>query len=167
MHLIEAVSAQFDIVLLDTGAGISDVVLFTLSLADEVLVVATPEPTSLTDAYATIKVVSTLQQRNELLLLINQVTRSGEGYTIRNQLQTVVDRYLGTLQGPSPSLRLLAELPQDGAARDAVRRRSLVLQSAPGSALSQSLMGAAARLEQWLERRSAASQGFAQRNDGF
>jgi MinD-like ATPase involved in chromosome partitioning or flagellar assembly len=48
-------------VLLDTGAGISDVVLYTVSLADEVLVVATPEPTSLTDAYATIKVLATTQ----------------------------------------------------------------------------------------------------------
>jgi hypothetical protein len=48
---------HYDVVLLDTGAGISDVVLFAVSLASEVLVVATPEPTSLTDAYATIKVL--------------------------------------------------------------------------------------------------------------
>ena len=50
--VIAQVRPRFDQVLLDTGAGISDVVLFTVSLADEVLVVATPEPTSLTDAYA-------------------------------------------------------------------------------------------------------------------
>ena len=54
---------RFDRVLLDTGAGISDVVLYTISLADEVLIVATPEPTSLTDAYATIKVLATTQPR--------------------------------------------------------------------------------------------------------
>src|SRR5687768_1431998 len=57
IKIIESVAPRFDRVLLDTGAGISDVVLFTISLATDVLVVATPEPTSLTDAYATIKVL--------------------------------------------------------------------------------------------------------------
>ncbi|HEY9022981.1 MAG TPA: AAA family ATPase, partial [Burkholderiaceae bacterium] len=51
--VIKQVVPRFDRILLDTGAGISDVVLYTVSLADEVLIVATPEPTSLTDAYAT------------------------------------------------------------------------------------------------------------------
>jgi flagellar biosynthesis protein FlhG len=59
--VIDEVAPRYDHVLLDTGAGISDVVLYTVSLADEVLVVATPEPTSLTDAYATIKVLATTQ----------------------------------------------------------------------------------------------------------
>jgi flagellar biosynthesis protein FlhG len=66
------VRPRFDQVLLDTGAGISDVVLYTVSLADEVLVVATPEPTSLTDAYATIKVLATTQGRRRMRLLVNQ-----------------------------------------------------------------------------------------------
>ena len=58
VETLDAVRPRFDRVLLDTGAGISDVVLYTVSLADEVLIVATPEPTSLTDAYATIKVLA-------------------------------------------------------------------------------------------------------------
>jgi hypothetical protein len=65
-------------VLLDTGAGISDVVLFTVSLADDVLIVATPEPTSLTDAYATIKVLATTQPARDALL-VNQVQKAGRG----------------------------------------------------------------------------------------
>jgi flagellar biosynthesis protein FlhG len=56
---------RYDVVLLDTGAGISDVVLFAVSLASVVLVVATPEPTSLTDAYATIKVLANQQKRQQ------------------------------------------------------------------------------------------------------
>ena len=52
LRIISGLLPHYDIVLLDTGAGISDVVLFAVSLASEVLVVATPEPTSLTDAYA-------------------------------------------------------------------------------------------------------------------
>jgi len=57
LRIITGLLPHYDIVILDTGAGISDVVLFAVSLASEVLVVATPEPTSLTDAYATIKVL--------------------------------------------------------------------------------------------------------------
>ncbi len=65
LKIIETVAPRFDRILLDTGAGISDVVLFAVSLASEVLVVATPEPTSLTDAYATIKVLATQQERSQ------------------------------------------------------------------------------------------------------
>src|SRR3954451_19225411 len=58
LGVIQKVAPRYDRILLDTGAGISDVVLYAVSLADEVMVVATPEPTSLTDAYATIKVLA-------------------------------------------------------------------------------------------------------------
>src|SRR5262245_65045861 len=90
------VRPRFDHVLLDTGAGISDVVLYTVSLADEVLIVATPEPTSLTDAYATIKVLATTQNRREMRVIVNQVARPGEGRVVRGQLQQVVDRFVST-----------------------------------------------------------------------
>ena len=79
-HIIKTVTPRFDHVLLDTGAGISDVVLYALALADEVMVVATPEPTSLTDAYATIKVLATQQKRLSIHLAVNQATRPGDGY---------------------------------------------------------------------------------------
>ena len=52
MRIFEAVKPRFDVVLIDTGAGISDVVLYAVSMAHEVIVVATPEPTSMTDACA-------------------------------------------------------------------------------------------------------------------
>ena len=58
LKIMETVTPRFDVLLLDTGAGISDVVLYALSLAHEIIVVATPEPTSMTDAYATIKVLA-------------------------------------------------------------------------------------------------------------
>ncbi|MBP6270194.1 MAG: AAA family ATPase, partial [Rhizobacter sp.] len=66
LAIIDKVKPRFDYILLDTGAGISDVVLFAVSLADQVLVVATPEPTSMTDAYATIKVLATQQSRRAI-----------------------------------------------------------------------------------------------------
>src|SRR6185295_13346176 len=63
---------RFDRILLDTGAGISDVVLHAVSLADDVLVIVTPEPTSMTDAYATIKLLATQQGRRVIRIVVNQ-----------------------------------------------------------------------------------------------
>ena len=155
--VVQALATAHDIVILDTGAGISEVVLHTISLAEEVLVVATPEPTSLTDAYATIKVLATTQQRQSLMLLVNQATRSGEGLTISHQLEAVVRRYLQPALPQPLALRMLGELPQDDAARDAVRQRRLVLQCAPGSELAQGLRAVARRLSEWLQPSSRAA----------
>ena len=90
LDVIAQVRPRFDHVLLDTGAGISDVVLFTVSLADEVLIVATPEPTSLTDAYATIKVLASTQAARPVRLLVNQTQRRSEGRAVLAQLATDV-----------------------------------------------------------------------------
>jgi flagellar biosynthesis protein FlhG len=142
LEVIQQVTPRFDRIILDTGAGISDVVLYTVSLADEVLVVATPEPTSLTDAYATIKVLATQQVRRRMRLVVNQVGRTGEGRTIRGQLQQVVDRYVTpTLADPSVPLKLelLGEIPVDPAVREAVKKRQLLLEMLPGCAASKAI----------------------------
>ncbi|HET9645205.1 MAG TPA: MinD/ParA family protein [Burkholderiaceae bacterium] len=146
LKVIAAVAPRFDRVLLDTGAGISDVVLFTISLADQVMVVATPEPTSLTDAYATIKVLATTQKRHVLQLLVNQVNRPGEGKVIRNQLQQVTDRYVAPAVNAQVKLELIGEIPNDKAVREAIQRRQLLLECVPGSAAAQAIANFAARL---------------------
>jgi flagellar biosynthesis protein FlhG len=147
--VIDEVAPRFDNVLLDTGAGISEVVLYTVSLADEVLIVATPEPTSLTDAYATIKVLATTQGRRKVNLLVNQTRRPGEGRTVRAQLQQVVDRYvnpgLDAASGPV-RLELFGEVPADPAVRECVLRRQLLLETQPGSAAGLGIIAAAGRL---------------------
>jgi flagellar biosynthesis protein FlhG len=147
--LVVEVSPKFDHVLLDTGAGISDVVLYTVSLASEVLVVATPEPTSLTDAYATIKVLATTQGRRRVHLIVNQVRRPGEGRAVRAQLQQVVDRYVNPLLDTASGgvrLELMGEIPIDPAVREAVQRRQLLLESMPGTAAAVALVNAAVRM---------------------
>ena len=143
---IEAVKPKFDRVLLDTGAGISDVVLYTISLADDVLVVTTPEPTALTDAYATIKVLATTQGRRAVQLAVNQVLKAGEGRTIRAQLQQVIDRYVSPgLDGPV-KLEYLGEVPVDLAVRESVQRRQLLLELFPGAPAAQAILALAARV---------------------
>ena len=143
--VIEEVAPRFDTVLLDTGAGISDVVLYTVSLAGEVLVVATPEPTSLTDAYATIKVLATTQGRRKINLVVNQTRKMGEARSVRLQLQQVIDRYVNpTLDSPI-RLELLGEVPADPAVRDAVQRRQLLLEHLPGAPAAMALLAVAAK----------------------
>ena len=111
LSVIQALTPQYDVVLLDTGAGISDVVLFSVSLASEVLIVATPEPTSLTDAYAAIKVLAMQQKRQHVRIVINQAARPGDGRAITSQLQQVLDRFVSTQSGRPVRLIHMGDIP--------------------------------------------------------
>ena len=146
LDVIAQVRPRFDQVLLDTGAGISDVVLFTVSLADEVLIVATPEPTSLTDAYATVKVLATTQAARPMRLLVNQVQRVGDGRAVLAQLQQVVDRFVSPGLPAPVRLLPLGEVPMDAAVRESVQRRQLLMDVLPGSPAAVALAAAAARM---------------------
>ena len=144
--VIADVAPKFDHVLLDTGAGISDVVLYTVSLAGQVLVVVTPEPTSLTDAYATIKVLATTQGRRRIHLLVNQTRKAGEGRAVRLQLQQVIDRYVNPQLDSPVRLEMLGDVPSDGAVRESVLRRQLMLEALPGTPASVALLAVASRM---------------------
>ncbi|MFN9103668.1 MAG: MinD/ParA family protein [Betaproteobacteria bacterium] len=145
-QVIDEVAPRFDHVLLDTGAGISDVVLYTVGLAGQVLVVATPEPTSLTDAYATIKVLATTQGRRQIRLLVNQVRGTSEARAVRQQLQQVVDRYVNPTLDSPVRLELVGEVPSDPAVRESVLRRQLLLEMLPGTPPALALLQVARRL---------------------
>jgi flagellar biosynthesis protein FlhG len=122
------------------------VVLYTVSLADEVMVVATTEPTSLTDAYATIKVLAGQQQRKVIKLAVNQTNKMGEGRIIRGQLQQVVDRFVSNGTDTPLKLELLGEVPTDPAVREAVQRRQLLLEILPGCPAAKGVMAIAEKL---------------------
>lgn len=145
-RVIAEVQPRFDHVLLDTGAGISDVVLYTVSLAAEVLVVVTPEPTSLTDAYATIKVLAQAQGRRRFRLVVNQTRKPGEGRAVRGQLQQVIDRYINPGLEEGVRLDLLGEVPLDPAVRDAILRRQLLNETLPGAPAAVAVTAAARRM---------------------
>ncbi|NBD20679.1 P-loop NTPase [Aquabacterium fontiphilum] len=144
--IFESVKPRFDVVIIDTGAGISDVVLYAVSMAHEVVVVATPEPTSMTDAYATIKVLAAQQGREQLNLVVNQVGRAGDGRGICNQLQQVVERFVQGPTGAAPKLAYLGDIPQDVSVREAVQKRQLLLELHPGSPAAQGVVQVATRL---------------------
>ena len=148
LRIITGLIPHYDVVLLDTGAGISDVVLFAVSMATVVLVVATPEPTSLTDAYATIKVLAGQQKRTAIHMVINQTARLGDGRAITSQLQQVLDRFVVAEPGKGVRLVHLADIPADPSVRQAVMRRQLLMQSMPGSPAALAVTQLAAKIEE-------------------
>jgi len=150
LRIIASLLPLYDIVLLDTGAGISDVVLFAVSLASEVIVVATPEPTSLTDAYATIKVLVGEQQRRVIRMVINQTNRMGDGRAITTQLQQVLDRFVVSKPGEKVRLIHMGDIPSDLSVRQAIMKRQLLIQSMPGCPAALALAQLAAKLQESL-----------------
>jgi flagellar biosynthesis protein FlhG len=111
-----------------------------------VVVVATPEPTSLTDAYATIKVLATTQGRRSVYLLVNQTAKATDARNVRNQLQAVVDRYVNPGLEAPVRLELLGGVPADTAVREAIQTRQLMMLRSPGAPAATALTEAAARL---------------------
>ncbi|MDP4074690.1 MinD/ParA family protein [Acidovorax sp. A1169] len=150
LNVIQALAPNYDVILLDTGAGISDVVLFSISLASEVLIVATPEPTSLTDAYAAIKVLAMQQKRQHVRMVINQAARPGDGRAITSQLQQVLDRFVSTESGRAVRLIHMGDIPADPSVRDAVMRRQLLLLNTPGCPASLAIAQLANKIETTL-----------------
>ena len=109
--------------------------------------VATPEPTSLTDAYATIKVLVGQQQRQTVRVIINQATRPGSGQAITNQLQQVLDRFVVTEPGRPIRLVHMGDIPVDSEVRQAIMRRQLLMQATPGCPAGQAISQLASQLE--------------------
>jgi flagellar biosynthesis protein FlhG len=150
LRIMNSLVPHYDIVILDTGAGISDVVLFSVSLASEVIVVATPEPTSLTDAYATIKVLVNQQKRQNVRMVINQTARLGDGRAITMQLQQVLDRFVVSEPGKPVRLIHMGDIPVDPSVRQAIMRRQLLMQSMPGCPAAMAVTQVAIKLQEAL-----------------
>jgi flagellar biosynthesis protein FlhG len=148
LRIMTGLVPHYDVVLLDTGAGISDVVLFAVSLASEVIVVATPEPTSLTDAYATIKVLVGQQKRQTIRMVVNQTARQGDGRAITTQLQQVLDRFVTSEPGREVRLIHTGDIPVDQAVRQAIMRRQLLMVSTPTCPAALAITQLAVRIEE-------------------
>ena len=86
---------HFDIFLIDTAAGISNNVLHFNAAAQEVMVIISPEPTSITDAYALMKILSRRYDVRRFNLIVNSVNSENEAVNVFQQLQTVTHRFLG------------------------------------------------------------------------
>ncbi|MCL4485590.1 MAG: MinD/ParA family protein [Nitrospirae bacterium] len=132
----ENLSADLDILLIDTGAGISENVL-TFNLASrETVVVVTPEPTSRTDAFALMKVLFRRQPDKPFLFLANMVRDRQEGVALFDLVSRVADSYL-----PGLALSFAGHLPADPSLIQAVRAQKAIAEMLPGAPFSKGMEG--------------------------
>jgi flagellar biosynthesis protein FlhG len=135
------VEARTDVILIDTGAGISPNVLSFTRCADQVLVVTTPEPTANVDAYAVIKVISRDAPDRPLSLLVNQVRRAEEGLQVYERIARVARQFLGV------HVLNAGFVPSDPEVPNSVRRRTPFLLANPRCPASISIGQLAMRLQ--------------------
>lgn len=150
LHEMEAVEGMFDVLLIDTAAGISDNVLYFNIAADERIVIATNEPTSITDAYALIKVLHQDHGQETFSLVVNQVGSENEAKFVYRKLSQVADKFLGAV-----SLDYLGFIPADPKVVQAVRMQQAVVEAFPESPASAALHALAGKILSRPVRRSS------------
>ena len=149
---LQRISGSCDWLLIDTAAGIHDSVVKLLMAAQEVLLVTTPEPTALVDAYAMVKVVHLRDPQKPLWLLVNNAQGEEEATETIDQLQAAAKRFLNR------ELNVLGMLPSDPCVLQAVRQQRGVVELYPQAPASLALQAAAQRLQ---EKISLQKDGFA------
>ncbi|HUW66296.1 MAG TPA: MinD/ParA family protein [Spirochaetia bacterium] len=115
---IAGLALKTDFLILDTGAGLGKVVLGFVEAAEEVIVVVTPEPTSMTDAYGLIKVLDRYRLQREVMVVVNRVQNEKEAAQVFRRLQTVAGRYL-----PNIEVKAAGHVREDAAMGLAVRQQ--------------------------------------------
>ncbi len=132
--------AYADIIIIDTGAGVSQNVLSFLRAADEALIVTTPEPTSITDAYGIIKSISTEINGPNIKLVVNRVRSIMEGKKVAERVINIAGQFLNI------KVDNLGFIYEDNVVPKAVIKQDPFLKSAPGSKASQSVKHLMSRL---------------------
>lgn len=140
LHEFQAIQDRSDVMIIDTGAGISNNVIGFCLSADQTLVVTTPEPTAMTDAYAVIKVLAGRGYAGKISLLVNMAASLEEGRKIYRQIAQVADRFLKV------PVYEAGTLCRDEALPAAVRKREPVVLAYPRAPFSCGLAAIAARL---------------------
>lgn len=130
---LEQLEGKFDVVLIDTGAGISDNVMYLNAAAQAVFVVVTPEPTSITDAYALMKVMSMHYGEKIFHVITNQVRNEAEGKSIFKSLLNATDQFLDSVQ-----LWHLHSFLYDEKVRQSITRQQPMLKFDKDGALAKS-----------------------------
>jgi len=147
--LIRDLDQRYDAVLFDVGAGIGEVVVFFARMADTVLLVVTPEPTSLTDAYATIKVLAQRYGLRDFSLIVNQAGSTRPEQTaaeIAGRLRGVTSRFLAAGGRTPVRLELAGVIPTDPAVLRAVGRQQLLVEADPEAPATRSIFRIAGAL---------------------
>lgn len=148
---LEAMENGADYLFIDTPSGIASNVMGVLSAAAEVIIVTTPEPTAIIDAYATIKTLHKHTPEKPIWIAVNNVVGIDDGEMVFAQLNAVSNRFL------SHRIEYLGAIPNDGNLTDAVREQKPVVEHAPDMPASRSFRVIAKYLNQ-VRLSSANSQ---------
>ncbi|MCA0403210.1 MAG: MinD/ParA family protein [Proteobacteria bacterium] len=132
-----------DYMIIDTAAGISDTVLSFVRSSQEIIVVVCDEPTSLTDAYALIKVMSKRYEWTHFHILANMVRSTKDGRELYNRLYRVAEQFLNV------SLNYLGPIPFDEKVHEAVKGQKPVSIAYPNSAASLAISDIAMKVDGW------------------
>ena len=136
-------SFPVDALIVDTSAGIEPAVLTFASACQDVIVVVCDEPSSITDAYALIKLLNAEHGVFRFRVIANMTRSTQEGVNLFNKLNTVCERFLDA------SLQYLGHVPFDENVRKAVQKRQPLLTFAPRSKAALALRNIAQKVDQW------------------
>jgi flagellar biosynthesis protein FlhG len=137
---LDPLEDRFDLVIVDTGAGIGDNVLFFVGAAQEALLLVSPEPTSLTDAYATVKVLSQQVGVRHFNVVVNPAPHELAAREIYRKLTRVTDRFLDA------NVRYLGYLPHDDNLHRSVMAQKPLVELYPHTPATRSLVALSERL---------------------
>jgi len=128
IHFIEEIDLlhdRFDVVLIDTEAGISENVTYFNLAAQVIIVVTTPEPTAISDAYALMKLLSTRFSEKRFKLIVNSVSSESEALDVYHKLTLVGNRFIDI------SIDFLGGIPLDKRFTDSVRKQKTLVEMFP------------------------------------
>jgi flagellar biosynthesis protein FlhG len=143
IHAFSEIDQNIDVLLVDTAAGISPSVVNFARACQDVIVVVCDEPTSLTDAYAFIKLLNRDYGMNHFHVLSNMVRSMPQGQVLFNKLTKVTDRYLDV------TLQFAGAVPFDEDLRKSVQKQSAVIESYPNSKAAIAIKDIARRIDNW------------------
>lgn len=139
---------DIDVLLVDTAAGIHSSVVNFARASQEILIVVCDEPTSLTDAYALIKLLNRDHGVNRFHIITNMVDTLQDGKALYQKLCKVTDQYLDV------ALYFTGAIPFDRSLRQAVKKQQAVVESMPQSPASQAIKGLAKKIINWPSQRA-------------
>ncbi|MHC1682510.1 MAG: MinD/ParA family protein [Clostridiaceae bacterium] len=123
----------YDFIIMDTGAGINRTVLGFISCCDQLIVITTPEPTSMMDAYSLLKAVSHFKIKDSVEIIVNRVIERSEADSTYNKFYNVVTKFLGL------KISLLGSIVEDKRLVQSVRNQKPVIVGFPNSEVSKDI----------------------------
>lgn len=167
-HLVRAVdelNSLADFIIIDTGAGVSDQVLEFVVASPEVILVSTPDPSSLTDSYSLLKALyrhpDFIAESASIHVVSNRVTSEAEGQAVYHKLNSVVSQFL------NGELGYLGPIPQDAALEKAVRQQKPVSILTPNSKSAKAFQVLSDRFMNGTRSEAPVRRGIAQMFSNF